>query len=426
MIKFINKILLYLLLIALSNTSLAQWVEISNLPQAQQLNCIDAIDHDFIVIGAYPSKLFITSDAGSTWTVKTLPYSSPMDLSLVDRNRFYIAFSNGIFMWTSDGGDHWLTAYSYQQKTTFGNYIEMFSSTDGIAMGDGDPFIRIPVFLKTIDGINWVETCSQPLGGGASDGPSGIDFVDANIGYYSPKGGPPPRKLCKTTDGGFSWTEMDFSVYANVLKFYNKDFGLLINVPNVHVTLDGGFNWETYSFTKNISYSARDIEFVPGRPDIIWVTSAQGLSVSTDSGKTWNKHSDELIKSAYEIVFTNSNVGWIISSSSGKLFFTNNCGGLITNVKGNINIPEHLTLFQNYPNPFNPTTTIQFTIPVRGNVKLKVFDLLGNEVATLVNEIKEPGSYNVIFDGSKLSSGVYFCSLFSTGMVKTRKLILLK
>ncbi|MDE3059339.1 MAG: T9SS type A sorting domain-containing protein, partial [Bacteroidota bacterium] len=77
------------------------------------------------------------------------------------------------------------------------------------------------------------------------------------------------------------------------------------------------------------------------------------------------------------------------------------------------NLPSLYSLSQNYPNPFNPTTTIRFAIPVspRGQaefVSLKVYDLLGREVATLVNEVKKAGSYTVTFDGSKLASGVYF------------------
>ena len=81
---------------------------------------------------------------------------------------------------------------------------------------------------------------------------------------------------------------------------------------------------------------------------------------------------------------------------------------------------------QNYPNPFNPITTIQFQLPSAGNVTLKVFDVLGSEVSTLVNEYREAGSYDVEFNASSLSSGVYYYQLTSGSFIQTHKMMLLK
>ena len=81
---------------------------------------------------------------------------------------------------------------------------------------------------------------------------------------------------------------------------------------------------------------------------------------------------------------------------------------------------------QNYPNPFNPNTTISFTVPYQSKVTLKVYNILGSEVATLVNESKPAGSYNVTFNAGQLSSGVYFYQLTAGSFVSTKKLILLK
>lgn len=88
--------------------------------------------------------------------------------------------------------------------------------------------------------------------------------------------------------------------------------------------------------------------------------------------------------------------------------------------------PVEFRLKQNYPNPFNPTTTIQFTIADRQLTILKVFDCLGRDVKTLVNELKEPGTYTVQFDAASLASGVFFCRLQAGSFVQTRKLLLLK
>ncbi len=89
-------------------------------------------------------------------------------------------------------------------------------------------------------------------------------------------------------------------------------------------------------------------------------------------------------------------------------------------------VPQWSTLMQNYPNPFNPVTKIQFTIVNRQSTIVKVFDLLGREVATLVNEVKEPGRYEVEFDAAGLSSGIYFYRLEAGAFMETRKLVLLR
>lgn len=89
-------------------------------------------------------------------------------------------------------------------------------------------------------------------------------------------------------------------------------------------------------------------------------------------------------------------------------------------------MPEHYQLHQNFPNPFNPTTTIHFSVPATQIVTLKVFDLLGNEIATLVNEKKSPGNYAAEFDGKSLASGIYLYRLEAKDFSGTKKLLLLK
>ena len=88
--------------------------------------------------------------------------------------------------------------------------------------------------------------------------------------------------------------------------------------------------------------------------------------------------------------------------------------------------PSSFSLSQNYPNPFNPTTVISYQLAVNSFVSLKVSDMLGRDVATLVNEKKDAGSYTVPFDGSRLSSGMYLCRLIAGGFVQTRRMLLVK
>jgi hypothetical protein len=89
-------------------------------------------------------------------------------------------------------------------------------------------------------------------------------------------------------------------------------------------------------------------------------------------------------------------------------------------------LPDEYGLFQNYPNPFNPSTIINYQLPESGFVSLKVFDILGNEVARLVDENKQSGIYEVVFNASNLPSGVYFYTLQASDYVSTKKMVLLK
>lgn len=107
---------------------------------------------------------------------------------------------------------------------------------------------------------------------------------------------------------------------------------------------------------------------------------------------------------------------WCIS-----LCFLTTVGGIQT-----VEIPNYYSLSQNYPNPFNPATQIKYTIPKAGNVVLKIYDVLGKEVKTLVNEKKEVGVYNIDFDASNLSSGIYFYRIESGDFTAVKKMMLIK
>lgn len=99
--------------------------------------------------------------------------------------------------------------------------------------------------------------------------------------------------------------------------------------------------------------------------------------------------------------------------------------GEVTIVANN-DVPKSFELYQNYPNPFNPSTKISFAVPNTGVVKLSVYNILGTEVATLINESLSPGIYSFNFDASSLNSGIYFYKLSMGNTTLTRKMTLLK
>lgn len=135
---------------------------------------------------------------------------------------------------------------------------------------------------------------------------------------------------------------------------------------------------------------------------------------------------DEYLSSVF---FINDSIGW--ASGYRYILKTTNGGIPVGILQINGTLPVEYSLSQNYPNPFNPQTKIKFDIPanVKGQttkVKLVIYDLLGREVAKLVNEELKPGTYEADWDGSNFSSGVYFYKIITEGFVETKKMILMK
>ena len=171
--------------------------------------------------------------------------------------------------------------------------------------------------------------------------------------------------------------------------------------------------------------------------DLVVRDMINGPTGTTLSSGTWTQNT-----TFTDTLSTNLNASWlwykctlnmfVYRDSTGQLFHStvqqaiDTSLSLITGITNNNNVPEHYSLEQNYPNPFNPTTYIHFSIPKSGNVSLKVYDIQGREITEYFNEFLNAGTYNFEFDGSGLSSGVYFYRLVAGDFVSTKKMILTK
>ncbi len=129
---------------------------------------------------------------------------------------------------------------------------------------------------------------------------------------------------------------------------------------------------------------------------------------------------------------TSLSSSWFLKGGVAYTFFPPDTAG-VTSVESDQNVPDQFMLYSNYPNPFNSTTRIKFSVPTRQNVTLKIYDVLGNEVSTLVNEEKNPGTYTVDFNSDNLpggkqglASGFYFYTLQTPEFSATGKMVLLK
>ena len=150
-----------------------------------------------------------------------------------------------------------------------------------------------------------------------------------------------------------------------------------------------------------------------------------GVYHSSNEGVSWRLRNDSLKSSLAVRVLKVAN-GYLFAGLSGGSVWKRTVEDIISVKKISTEVPDKYTLGQNYPNPFNSMTKIQFQVPSSKFIKLVVFDLLGREVRTLVNEYKKAGTYEVRFESGDLPSGIYFYRMETNGFTDVKRMILLK
>ena len=318
---------------------------------------------------------------------------------------------------TKDGGKSW-NRYSAPVLTC----LTFFDSLVGFAGGDN-------IYKTTDGGVTWkTMTIESHVG---SVGITDIFFIDRKYGWAVGGGWIFDNGIIlNTVDGGATWQYNDpETTVGNAIVFTDSLHGYIAgsNPPffegMIKVTNDGGKNWLTHylpgTWLRDIVFTDDSSGWAVGDYGFIWQT--------TDQGKNWNQVESGTTSHLYRLFFfDNGNKGYIFGADSTLLKYDKTVGVkeekpvLVTSFK----------VFQNYPNPFNPITTITYQLPKSGSVTLKIYDMLGNEVMTLVNEQKEMGRYTVQFSAeggaSSLASGMYVYRLRVNDYTSTKKMLLLK
>ncbi len=374
---------------------------------------------------------------------------------------------------TTNGGDNWSIEYSRTEKYVgfekiyflnantgftcgtndllFSGYTGLSKSTDGgsnwISLNVPDPFAQFNdmavlnedtiwlvstssgggVFRTINGGVNWIRQSSP------GDFPDKIYMCNSRIGFIGFNAGTPTTK--KTTDGGFNWFTVINEGFSD-LYFADSLIGWRSN-GYIKKTTDGGLNWITLTLPSggNIAIS-EIIRFSNVNSDTLWGVGAvsnliRGLIyISTDGGTTWGYQLPDtsIIIPRYSFVqFVNRLTGWAYGINSGVHSITGGDTTITIIQQNGSEIPTDFKLYQNYPNPFNPNTIINYELIITNYIELKVFDINGKEIKNLVNKRQNAGSYKVEFDGSSLTSGVYFYSLIiEEKRVDTKKMVLVR
>jgi photosystem II stability/assembly factor-like uncharacterized protein len=378
-------------------------------------------------------NLFKTVNNGEIWTPIQLPFQEwAVDISITDSSNFWIGTNKGRILKTNDGGQNWILQFSDSQQTPFIDYIEMFDQNNGIAFGDPLNKNSTGSFIKTINGGKIWEIMENNDSLFAPFDPwRNLDFINTEVGYFSENWADRENQgISKTTDGGNNWELLHPPVTVSIIKFFDENHGMfLMNDGHGKRTVDGGITWQDIPFNfiqrpfMQTYLSGTDIEFVGNNYQNVWVATTENIQFSSDFGDTWQRYSFENGTHFDDIHFIDDSTGWLLTRSG--IFFTKNNANMLTDIKNKI-VTKSFKLYQNYPNPFNPSTKISYQIPTKGNVAIKVYDLLGNEIAELANENKNAGFYEVDFSSNNIGSGVYFYQIKFDNYIETKKMLFLK
>lgn len=319
----------------------------------------------------------------------------------------------GAIRYTSNGGNSWVSQLSYSMNNLYSVFF--ISESCGWAVGWAG------TILHTLDGgNNWDFQQTD-----SSNALLSVYFTSELEGWcagykmYDVKG-----ILLHTTNRGETWVQSELNTSQLISIFFiNSMCGWATgsNGTIIHTT-NGGNNW-SYQ-TSGVNNGLCSVYFTSSTNG--WIVGYHGLILyTTDGGDHWIPQISGVIENLNSVNFPSSTTGYAVGNSGIILKTTN---GGITFVQENLKVSNSnvFLLSQNYPNPFNPTTYIEYQTPNSELILLKILDVLGDEVATLVNEVLPAGRYIVKFDGSNLASGIYFYQLKAGNFTSTKKIILLK
>ncbi len=415
--------------------------QIIPLGTTAELNSIHFIDPFDLYICGEVLLNAVSTDSGSTWQVNQInPSVTLNDIFVIDQNNIVTVGNGGTIMRTIDGGANW---YSVSSGVTDDLLSVSFVDSFGICGA-----LSQTILYSANSGVSWNISQSGFFGGGfwgASMLSPQIGFVAGENSIFSPL-------LGITTNSGHNWNFTSFLLAGNEGRVTAVDFtDMFAGYVSARVwdgrgaiakTTNSGADWVTTFFTDPLW----SIDFPISSASLIGYACGDegGILKTYNAGQSWQAQQSGTTLKLNKIYFIDLDNGFAVGEN-GIVLRTTSGGEPTTQINIMNSLSYDFNLGQNYPNPFNPSTKIKFTIPSVETTRrvvfttLKVYDILGNEIATLVNEELSAGEYEVEFsghsDGSQsLSSGVYFYQLVIKGseinseqiLIQTKKMVYLK
>ncbi len=439
-LKYANAVFAFLLF---SSITYSQWFQ-QNSGTSTQLNSIYFINPNTGIIASDSGKVLRTTNGGINWATSIIISSvvSYKSVYFYDQNTGYIAGriliidSNTVdaepkIIKTTNGGVNWFSTLNDSGITLRAIYF--INPNTGFATGGLFSLAQNYLLTTTNAGLNWQRT--SPGDGYLYN----ITFKDAFTGYMTAVSG----NLFKTTNLGMNWSL--YSVIPSIdiltsISFIDANLGFMTggksmgldSSGNIYKSTNGGNNWSLVyndhkGYLNAVKFVSSNIGYAVGTLDNIVPYIIPGRIIrTTNSGNGW--FIDTMftsISGLTSLYFTDLLTGYVVGSN-GVILKTTTGGNLLGIEPISLEVPNKYSLSQNYPNPFNPSTTIKFDIPKESNVKVSVFDILGNEVQSLIDENVKAGEYKVTWDGTNYASGIYFYKLQAGEFTQTRKMLLIK
>ena len=366
-----------------------------------------------------------TTNSGNNWdsvniVIPHITMTGINSIQFCDENSGYAGGDWGFLAKTTDCGISWLYL-----STNDGDHVYGLSFPN---VNTGYIVTKYGGIYKTSNaGGNWIVQIAPRTNGKYFNS---CKFLDVNTGFAA------GNYLYKTTNGGINWFDQNIEGWYNSIYFVDNQTGYAVGYINnngyqgsIYKTTDAGNSWNQTIYGNQILSSVYFPSYSTG-----YITTWWGEIVkTTNSGVSWQSYKTITPNSLYSTFFINDYTGYL-GGLSGTILKTTT-GGVPIGIKPISNsVPDKFILYQNYPNPFNPTTKIKFDIPTlpltKGaggmNTKLTIYDILGREVTTLINENIQPGTYEIEWNAANFASGVYFYQLRAGDFVQTKKLVLLK
>ena len=438
-----KNLLLVIFLIIFSN-GYSQWTLVSTVPSSPNINSISVVDQNIIWVCGDATALYRTTNGGQNWVSGNtgLPSGNLYGISALDATTCWVGNVNGSIYKTTDGGSSWTLQFSL--AGSFSNGLKMFNQNYGVYQGDptgnGQPY---QLRYTTNGGTNWLLSPGAPLATSEFGVINAWDWIDTShfwIGSANTVANATTAKVYRTSNGfgGGGWNSATLpgtggtaGLYYQAVAFTDVNKGMAgSNGSNIMKTNDGGVTWTTVPNPSGVTaFAAINMNGIKDGSNTIRVSLSDGALnycfKTTDYGTTWISEplpSAGQTNGLQDMEFINANLGFAGGNLGTFMRYGTPSG--ITSL--NNEIPDGFSLSQNYPNPFNPTTNLEFGVRESGFVSLKIFNSLGMEVATLVNENKAAGNYKVTFNGSNLSSGIYFYTLETGSFKETKRMNLIK
>ncbi len=397
------------------------------------LHAVSAVDRDICWMGGSGGTILRTTDGGDTWSQVDAGIIDTQTVRVIEGLSAYTAFaatttSDTTYIYrTTNAGTTWTGVFSQPHGSIAG--LKMFNSIDGIAVGD--PVDGRWTILKTTNGGgSWFRTGMEPLQIDGASGGYGFGTFDTSEVWFFDSAG----RTYTSNDGGQTWFYPS-QASGGVWRYW-------INTPGTRLVVGRGMalrfldpgGWQIAGM---LPEGLTPVSGLVGAlwTDEFWLVQSR-IYFTPDVGSTWTSappHGLNKLTTLLDMVTSGPQISaWAVGAGDTVYHYYRNLTGVDEYTE---TIPEEFSLSQNYPNPFNPSTTIQYSIPVGTygpaspagrSASLRVYDVLGREVSTLVNQAMSPGTHSVTFDASGLASGVYFYRMQAGRFVQTRAMILLK